>query len=211
MKCARSFSSKNKRSEINKQVSETLKRKFYENNPLTIELNCSYCKEIFIVKRNKKYNKYCSPKCSGRVGGLKTASLKIKRSKNEVLFSELCKSKFINVFTNKPMFNGWDADIIIEDIKVAVLWNGKWHYEKITHKHSLEQVQNRDIIKIKEIEKSGYISYIIKDLGSYNIEFVEKEFEKFIAICPKLVSECSHKTPDLSLESSNLSIATIEW
>lgn len=38
------------------------------------------------------------------------------------------------------MFNGWDADIIIEDLKIAILWNGKWHYEKITEKHSVSQV-----------------------------------------------------------------------
>ena len=35
-----------------------------------------------------------------------------------------------NVKHNEAIFNGWDADVIIEDIKLAVLWNGKWHYEK---------------------------------------------------------------------------------
>lgn len=49
------------------------------------------------------------------------------------------------------MFNGWDADIIIPNIKVAVLWNGKWHYEQIKKGHSVKQVQNRDKIKLKEI------------------------------------------------------------
>jgi hypothetical protein len=58
------------------------------------------------------------------------------------------------------------------------MWNGKWHYEKITKNHSLKQVRNRDFIKIKEIKKMGYEPYIIKDMGSYNPEFVEKEFEK---------------------------------
>jgi hypothetical protein len=78
------------------------------------------------------------------------------------------------------MFNGWDADVIIEDIKTAILWNGKWHYEKIKKEHSVEQVQNRDKIKLMEIENMGYKSYVIKDLGKANKEFVEKEFKKFI-------------------------------
>ena len=79
------------------------------------------------------------------------------------------------------MFNGWDADVIIEDIKTAILWNGKWHYVQLTEKHSVKQVQNRDSIKIEEIIKSGYTPYIIKDMGKYNPAFVEEEFNKFIA------------------------------
>ena len=75
------------------------------------------------------------------------------------------------------MFNGWDADVIIEDIKYAILWNGPWHYRKITEEHSVEQVQNRDKIKIHEIEQAGYTPYVIKDNGSYNPEFVEQQFK----------------------------------
>ena len=81
---------------------------------------------------------------------------------------------------NEPIFNGWDADIIIEDLKVAVLWNGKWHYEKVTRSHSLEQVQNRDKIKLKEIESAGYTPYVIKDMGKADPIFVRMEFEKLL-------------------------------
>lgn len=103
----------------------------------------------------------------------------VSRSKNEIYFSELCIDKFKNVLTNEKLFNGWDADIILEDYKVAILWNGKWHYEKIMKKHSLKQVQNRDKIKIKEIYKNNYIPYIIKDLGRHNKEYVEEKFNIF--------------------------------
>ena len=64
---------------------------------------------------------------------------------------------------------------------MAVLWNGKWHYQKITKKHSLKQVQNRDKIKLKEIVKAGFTPYIIKDEGVENKAFVEAEFVKFQA------------------------------
>jgi hypothetical protein len=80
---------------------------------------------------------------------------------------------------NEPIFNGWDADVILPIQKIAILWNGKWHYEKITKKHSVEQVQNRDKIKLDEINHLGYDSYIIKDLGKFNKKFVENEFHKF--------------------------------
>lgn len=103
-----------------------------------------------------------------------------KRSKNEIEFCNLCEEYFNNVEHNKSIFNGWDADVIIHDIKYAILWNGKWHYEQITKSHSVKQVQNRDKIKIQEIINSGYTPYIIKDLGSYNLDFVKEEFNKFI-------------------------------
>ena len=38
------------------------------------------------------------------------------------------------------MFNGWDADIILPDYKIAILYNGKWHYEEISKQVSLIQI-----------------------------------------------------------------------
>ena len=78
------------------------------------------------------------------------------------------------------MFNGWDADIILPKIKYAILWNGKWHYEQIKKQHSVEQVQNRDNIKINEIKKCGWVPYVIKDMGKYNKAFVNEQFNIFI-------------------------------
>lgn len=103
----------------------------------------------------------------------------VSRSKNEIYFAELCSSEFNKVLTNEKIFNGWDADVILPELKIAILWNGKWHYEKVLEGHKLNQVQNRDKIKLKEIKKMNYIPYIIKDMGGYNKRFVEKEFEKF--------------------------------
>lgn len=90
-----------------------------------------------------------------RLGGLISSKLQreTRRSKNEIAFCELCEKYFKNVKHNEQMFNGWDADVIIEDIKVAVLWNGPWHYRQLFEGHNLKQIQNRDRIKIKEIEK----------------------------------------------------------
>ena len=133
-----------------------------------------------------KYNrkKYLSEECLEKLrnGGKKSALIQSenRRSKNEIEFCKLCENYFDNVEHNKPIFNGWDADVIIHDIKYTILWNGKWHYEQITKSHSVKQVQNRDKIKIEEIKKCGYIPYIIKDMGSYNLDFVNKEFNKLI-------------------------------
>lgn len=93
----------------------------------------------------------------------------------------MCQNYFEHVRMNDCCFNGWDADVIIDDFKIAVMWNGPWHRRKITKKHSVVQVQNRDRIKIKEIIACGYIPYVIDDPSNKDKEFVKKEFDKFIA------------------------------
>jgi len=151
---------------------------------------CKQCKCIFIALR--KTRSFCSQSCAttwrnlntnqARNAGLASAKIQSinRRSKNEKYFCELCENKFKSVEHNIAMFNNWDADVIIHDIKYAILWNGKWHYDKITKKHSVKQVQNRDRIKIKEIRKFGYNIYVIKDMGRYDSNFVEEKFIRFL-------------------------------
>lgn len=205
--CSRSFSTKEKRAEINKKISETYRSKIesksflIKNNNLLkfkkIKLynnsfyikKCICCNKMYLTFKLKQI--YCSQLCSrkssdhsamGRLGGLKSAKIQSenRRSKNEISFANLCIEYFKNVLTNVNMFNGWDADIIIPELKIAILWNGIWHHKKITKKHSLLQVQNRDKIKIKEIELFGYKPYIIDDLGRNDSDFVNEKFQEFI-------------------------------
>jgi len=191
-KCARSFNAKTNRVETNKKVSFTLRSKKLTpwNKGVNSEIIiCKNCKKEFYAYKNRMF---CSRSCSSsynnnhgdfcRKAGLKSAKIQSenRRSKNEIYFANLCSDYFKIVKNNENIFNGWDADIIIEDIKYAILWNGVWHYKKITEKHSVKQVQNRDKIKISEIEKCGYIPYIIKDMGKYNKHFVKEKFKEFL-------------------------------
>lgn len=155
---------------------------------------CKDCGKTFIKNKNKSgycnicvhkhYKDFISNegKLKLRNAGLKSCQTQkeTRRSKNEIAFCELCEKYFKNVKHNEQMFNGWDADVIIEDFKIAVLWNGPWHYRQITKNHSVKNVQNRDKIKIEEIKKAGYIPYIIKDDGKYNTNKVENEFNLFL-------------------------------
>lgn len=181
--CSRSCSNKRSHDEnTRKKISNSLKKEE--------KINCLYCCNEFIKKR--KSQTFCSRSCSTswknvnlgicKKGGLASSKKQseTRRSKNEIHFAKLCKNYFDKVLTNEQIFNGWDADIIIKDLKIAVLWNGVWHYKKITESHSVKQIQNRDKIKIKEIKKAGYIPYVIKDMGSENKKFVEKKFKIFI-------------------------------
>lgn len=103
-----------------------------------------------------------------------------RRSKNEILFCSLCEKQFSSTIHNIPMFDGWDADVIIPELKIAILWNGIWHCEQISKSSSLKQIQKRDEIKLQKIKESGYKPYIIIDKGKFNEEFVNKQFEDFL-------------------------------
>ena len=168
----------------NQKISKTLKEKYGKSN----NCKCATCgSEIYRKPSKLREVNFCCVSCSttwknknigmGSLGGKASVESQknSRRSLNEIYFANLCKKEF-SILENEAIFNGWDADIILTDEKIAVLWNGKWHYEKITEKHSVDQVQNRDRIKIKEIEKAGYVPYIIKDLGRHDPTFVEEQF-----------------------------------
>jgi hypothetical protein len=124
---------------------------------------CVICTSV--IKNSNK--KTCSDKClSARfsLAGKKSAATIVRRSKDEILLFELCSNYFRSVRHNEQLSNGWDADIIIDDINAAVLWNGPWHYKQMPHNnHSLKQVQNRDKIKVQTLKDAGWNVLIFED------------------------------------------------
>lgn len=116
----------------------------------------------------------------GRKGGKRSAYIQrmCKRSKHEIYFATLCTQYFNNVLCNEPMFDGWDADVILPDLRIAIHWNGNAHYLPIFGEKNLHAVQIRDRIKHDMIERHGYKNYIIVDPHtSFKQEFVEKQFD----------------------------------
>lgn len=155
---------------VKDRISTTLKQK--PKKPIVeIEIKCSVCGKPFSTPKNKQ-RKTCSTECTSflqnlgaRKGGQNSARKTVKRSKDEIALAELCSSFFKYVTTNdNSIANGWDADILLHDHKIAVLWNGPWHYKEMGFgNHSLLQVQNRDKIKIKEFQKAGWSVEVFED------------------------------------------------
>lgn len=158
-------------------ISQTIKETNSESKLLRIRLYeaspcfCKICKSVlpYQLRHRKTCQtsecKHLSAMQSGQKGGLKTASGPMaKRSKNEIKFYDLCQNVFQKVTANDPIFDGWDADVLIHDYKIAVLWNGDWHYREMgCYNHKLQQVQNRDLYKQKLICRHGWKVYIVKD------------------------------------------------
>ena len=144
-------------------------------------------KKLSIAAKITQQNRIISPEQREKLslGGRHSVEIQgdKRRSKNEIEFCKLCEEYFNNVKHNECIFNGWDADVIIEDIKFAVLWNGPWHYKVITSQENLDAIKRRDQIKIKLIKKNGYIPYIIKDedkLRAKDNNYVKEKFDEFL-------------------------------
>lgn len=160
---------------------------------------CTWCLNNYNVKHRKQT--FCSKKCStnnllkdpevnkerGRIGGNKSMLTLCRRSKGEIDFANLCIDYFgnENIICNQLFFkdknnNLWDADIIITHLKIAVLYNGVFHYKKVYKDQKLERMIAKDRLKEKIIIQNGYTYYIVKDLKSYNKKFVIDQFNLFI-------------------------------
>jgi len=168
-------------------ISEGLKRYWKTHKKHhSIERICEYCHTKYSSDTSEITRQYCSTKCAakvnGSIGGLHSSQNNTRRSKNEKYFAQLCKKHFKNVECNKAIFFGYDADVIIHDIKVAVMWNGKWHYKQLRENQPLQKIRKRDKLKIKMIKKYGYKPYVIKDMGKYNRKFVLSRFREFITV-----------------------------
>lgn len=145
--------------------------------------NCTTCNAQFITKDGR----YC-PSCfkvKRTEAGLKSVLSQQRRSKNEIAFADLIAKHFdYELILNEPYFEDkrgtfWDADIIIPALKLAIHWNGPWHYKEISKKVSLATIQNRDVIKHTIVERNGFTNYIIRDDGAASDKKVSEEFDRF--------------------------------
>lgn len=148
---------------------------------------CQICRTV--IKHT--YRKTCSSHClqqSFQLGGIKSASTQVRRSKDEIKLYDLCTIYFKSVRHNQPLVDGWDADIIIDDTKTAILWNGPWHYRQMPHKnHSLSQVQTRDKIKHTKLTAAGWNVMIFEDRHYTPGSAFQQILEAGVGIEPHLI------------------------
>jgi hypothetical protein len=142
------------------------KKKTLQERTLCYVSFCTICSKC-IPTLTKRPKKSCSANCLfliNQQNGKKNAAKRVKRSKDEIKLFNLCSSYFEKVQHNVPIIDGWDADIILPDHKIAILWNGPWHYKQLPLKnHSLLQVQTRDKIKTEILKENGWQVMIFED------------------------------------------------
>lgn len=148
---------------------ETISNGFYQAARPFVSItytHCTNCDKLMAARINR-VRKTCSKECRDQrrsYCGKQLAQAISNRSKAEDALYQLCLTLPTSVFPNYIIQDGWDADIVMPDIKLAIAWNGPWHYKEIVGlTHSLKQVQNRDRIKQKLFEQLGWTFVIFED------------------------------------------------
>ena len=185
-KCARGFSTKSKRAEINQSISKKLQKE-------KIFRTCGNCQKLFEVKRRKKNQKFCSNNCSlkykwkndnyKRKMSQMSSNLAIKRHLNrdssfgwksrtqitpsypESIAINYLKSNNIN-FTREFKEGKYFIDLAISEKKIAIEIDGKQH-QKIERKQA-------DATKDSYLKTLGWKVFRIKWFNPVNEENKEK-------------------------------------
>lgn len=158
-----------------------------------IKTTCGWCKkDIF----KKPYEVYSSR--SGKVFCCQSHSAsynnsireKSRRSKIEEKFYNLLKKEFPNleiIPNDKTMLGGFEADIAIPSLKLAIEWNGIVHFKPIYGDKKLKIVQDRDALKRTIANRKDINLIVIPDLVSNN-EILNKAFINVSEIIKELVN-----------------------
>jgi len=144
------------------------------------EFICPVCGKILLLTENEfRKRKYCGGSCRNKINNKVIYGI---RSKAEVYLENKLKEEFpelIMYFNDRELLNGMELDVYIPSLKLAIEWNGIYHYKNIRNDGLFERVKNKDFEKVVECEKLNVYLYIIKDLTSQN-KFIRDETEKVI-------------------------------
>lgn len=139
--CARAFSTKEKRFEINKKVSQALRNKKLLNSSYSIMHQCPVCKKKFYTKNRKAI--YCSRQCAcmdrkGKGGGYRKGS---GRSKSGWYKGFWCDSTYELGYLIYCLDNGFDIK------RNTQYFN--YEYDGKVHKYLPDFIVNNEYIEIK--------------------------------------------------------------
>ncbi len=83
---------------------------------------------------------------------------------------------------DKELLDGFEADIAIPSLDLAIEWNGPFHYIPIFGEARLNEIRNRDAIKLSIAQRKGINLIVIPDLVSTK----QKVQETFIELSKKI-------------------------
>ena len=157
-----------------------------------IKTSCEFCNKEVIrsksqTKKSKSGNHFCSKSCAASYNN--KLKRKSRRSKIEIKFYNLIVKEFpnLNILANdKTMLDGYEADIAIPSLKLAIEWNGIVHFKPIYGQTKLNKIQNIDSKKTKIATNKNINLIVIPDLVS-NDKILKQAFNDIKNIIKKLI------------------------
>lgn len=189
--CQKEYLTRNCKHDANRCKHSFCSRKcfdVYRSRSKTVQRPCGFChtditKPIYTLKNSKSGEIFCNRSCAASYNNrLKRNS---RRSKCEELLCNLLTAEFpqLNILPNdKELLDGFESDIAIPSLDLAIEWNGPFHYIPIFGKARLNEIQNRDAIKLSIAQRKGINLIVIPDLVSTK----QKVQETFIELSKKI-------------------------
>lgn len=151
---------------------------------------CPSCKKDFLIYPPSDYKKrkYCSGYCRNKENN---KLLDGSRSKAEQLLEQRLLNKFPHeeiLFNNRNILDGLELDVYFPKLKLAIEWNGVYHYKQIRDEKSFIRTQTTDAKKQQLCWEKGITLLVIKDLTS-NKKFIENEISKLIEYVESVIIE----------------------
>lgn len=156
-----------------------------------VKVECANCGvEVIRAPHDRKKTKsgryFCGFACAA------TFNMKLrckgKRSKAEILLYEFLSKEFpaLRIVPNdKSLLGGYEADIAIPELKLAIEWNGILHFRPIYGHERLNEIQERDALKRKIAIERNVQLLVIPDMIS-RPKFVERIASEVIQIIRQL-------------------------
>ncbi len=137
-----------------------------------IHKKCEHCKkdlkiEPRMIQKSKTGRFFCNSSCAASYNN--KLKRKSRRSKIEAKFYDLLVKEFPNLdilSNDKTMLDGYEVDVAIPSIQLAIEWNGIVHFKPIYGQTKLDNIQTRDSDKLKIASNKDINLIVIPDLVS---------------------------------------------
>lgn len=157
-----------------------------------VNKTCYCCGKDLLIKRSELSRSksgfcFCSNSCAAKYNN--SIRKKTRRSKIEIKFGQELQKLFPTLqflFNDKTIISGYELDIYIPELKLAIEWNGIVHYQPIYGEEKLEQIQYRDYQKQLLCQKYDINLIVIADYKS-NKTILNESLTKVSEIINKLM------------------------
>jgi hypothetical protein len=152
------------------------------------ELECLWCNKKTTRRPSEiRGNIFCDKSCAASYNNTKRR--KSRRSKCEKLLFNLILEEFpyLDILPNdKTLLDGYEADIAIPSLKLAIEWNGIVHYKPIYGEEKLTKIKQIDGEKLVVANSKNINLIVIPDLVSKEC-YVKEAFLEIKKIISNLI------------------------
>ena len=188
-----------------------------DSRNFTKELPCAYCNTLLLrqaneLRKSKSGRAFCNRSCSAKFNN-HNKTYGVRRSKFEVFLVKQIIAEFPTVIVqiNDIATIGYELDIFIPKLRLALEVNGICHYQPIYGQDKFDRIQKNDCIKSNMCSKLN-LDLIVIDISSFkhfNESWAYSECAKVFEIIERklagtgLEPVSSGYEPDKEANSSN--------